>query len=54
MYTNFVQVKGSNEGDGRNIEIDINKAEKGPSEKIKPELFEKNSYRTNLHDWVTS
>lgn len=54
LYTNFLAVKGSSEGDGRDIKVDMSKARTGKCATINTTIHEKNIYRTDLMLWVTS
>ena len=54
VYSNFVQIIGDDSGDGRNVELKIFRADKGPSQALDQYSFRQHSYRTNLYLWVTS
>ena len=54
IYTNFIQIKGDTEGDGRHISINVKNSKKGICSKIRPYVHQRNTYRTELHFWMTS
>lgn len=54
LYSNFIQIEGDLEGDGRKISMDMRKAKAGPSAHIPKEIHESNTYRTEMWWWCTS
>jgi hypothetical protein len=54
VYTNFISIRGEEEGDGRVISLNISKSKPGPCRTIHSKYFLSNSYRTQIAEWVTS
>lgn len=54
VYTNFIQIQGESQGDGRKISLNMSAAQPGPSAKIRELTHKTNTYRTDPHQWCTS